>query len=166
MKNKWLFIICVISISFLFCLLSFQIFRKKVISFSNHIIIDGKYHTTEIIEFRNLSLLPGKKTEYKLYLTCKDEGNYSFNIDFFKNEDSYLNEILNVYIMFEDEIVFKENLSNILDDEKMISFNIKLSKTEKSQFTIIYEMPISVGNEAQGLKTALDIKLIVDKVGE
>ncbi len=120
---------------------------------------DGK---EEVIEFKNLELIPGSEVEYNVKVTVDKSDEYVLSFDFITLKDSKLKKYTHVKIVDENGVVIcDELLKNLLDTEG-IDHVFKISKLNPLYLDIIYYMEESVGNEAKGLEMTFDIIVSAD----
>lgn len=165
MRNTILYIIgltiCICSIVMLF-LVSF---KQNSFAPENLIIIDGKMPTTEILEMPSINVNPGTTSKYSFYLSFLNDGQYNINFSFKEKIENILKDYINVKLKINNEILFEEKLKDICNGDTTLSFIKEVNKDRPLLVEILYEVPISVGNEIQGLKTSFELKLYVKKEG-
>ena len=115
----------------------------------------------ETVEFRNLEMHPGDSVEFDLALTNEVEGDCRLTLDFIDSAPENVNnlkEYIKVIIIFNGEKVYEEALSSVIERE-LAPIDCVLDKKKPVEMTIIYLMPIEVGNEAENAEAFIDLKI-------
>ena len=131
--------------------------------FEGGITVKADGVTESIIPVRDLQLNPTDQKQYEINLVCEASGDYYVSLDFEQTENGGMNPYVNVAVKSDGTEVFSGKLTELLDDDKIIQFEGRLYATEPLVITVIYEMPETVGNEAQGTYTDFDIHLEIVK---
>lgn len=127
------------------------------------VTVDGV--TTSVLPVRSLALNPGVKKEYKVNVLCEASGHYYLYLDYEEVLDGGMKRFVNVTVMCEgyEEPVFVGPLTDLIDEDELITLDGDLNSQDPLQITIYYEMPLNTGNEAQGTSADFNIKLSVKK---
>ena len=134
--------------------------------FPKDITVDEGGVTETILAVRDLKLNPTESKEYSVNLFCAASGGYDISLDYEETVNGRLKQFVSVTIKANDTVVYEGGLMALLDGNEVIRFNGELrnKKDEKPLvLTIIYHMPRSVGNEAQGTYADFDIHLSIKK---
>ena len=116
---------------------------------------DGK---TQIIEFENLSLVPGEECEYIVVLENTVAEQCYVNLDFREIEEKTLKQFVHVKIVSEGEVICDELLADIFQHET-ISLPVNFSEKQNTELKIIYFMPADVGNEAKNAESVFELRI-------
>ena len=114
---------------------------------------DGK---TEIVEFDALSLVPGSECEYVIVLKNDNVNKYTLELDFTEKEEKTLKNFARVKILVKGEAVYDELLANALNDEN-ITFSVDFGEDKNTELTVVYYLPIEVGNEAKNAEAIFEL---------
>lgn len=110
----------------------------------------------ETVPFEKLGLVPGDSVTYDLYLSTTDGPTKSVYLEFYEVQDSPLKDFVRVRILVNDEELCDELLGDLMDSGK-IDFNMDLSVGDECKVTLVYYMPIEVGNEAANAEAWFDL---------
>ena len=130
--------------------------------FDKGITVSANGVTESLIKVRDLKLNPTESKEYDVNLICLASGKYNISLDYETTADGGMQEFVNVTVTVHGEAVYEGGLKALLDGE-IIHFEGELFEEDPLTVTIRYEMPESVGNEAQGTFVDFDVKLTVEK---
>lgn len=114
---------------------------------------DDKTHT---IEFENLSLVPGESCEYSVKLKSDNAKKYDLSLDFVETEDKTLKNFAYVKILSKDKVICDELLANAFKNENIV-LPVDFEKDINTELTIVYYLPINVGNEAKNAEAVFEL---------
>ena len=131
--------------------------------FKEDIRINADGVTEKTLTVKNLKLTPTQKAEYEIHLTCAASGGYDFFLDYEETQDGGMKNFVSVTVLCNDDNVYQGSLSELLDKDAIVEFDGTLEAEEPLIVTIRYEMPETVGNDAQGTSADFKIHLKVKK---
>ena len=73
-----------------------------------------------------------------------------------KKEEKTLKNFARVKILVKGEAVYDELLANALKDEN-ISFSVDFGEDKNTELTVVYYLPIEVGNEAKNAEAIFEL---------
>ena len=100
------------------------------------------------IPFEELCLVPGEEVAYTIKLNSNKGSKYDLHLDFVEEEDKTLKKYARVKIESAGEVVYDELLSDAFLAPDVI-FPISFKESDNNEFTIVYYLPIEIGNEAE-----------------
>lgn len=135
--------------------------------FDDEVTVTVNNVTTSVVPVRNLQLYPGNSKEYKIDVLCRATGHYYLYLDYEEVFNGGMKHFVNVTVMREgmEGVIYKGPLTELLDEEEnvIISLDGNLDAKDPLEITIIYEMPVSIGNEAKGTSADFNINLSIKK---
>ena len=131
--------------------------------FKKDITVSATGVTEKTLTVRDLQLSPTQQTEFDVGLTCAASGSYHISLDYVEQRDGGMKHFIDVVVKYNGEVVYEGNLLELLDGDEIVRFEGVLEEKEPCTITIVYEMPIDVGNEAQGTSADFDIRLRIEK---
>ena len=132
-------------------------------SYEDSITVDANGVTETLIPVRDLTLTPGVKKEYDVNLICQATGSYFIHVDFQEKDDGGMKEFVDVRVEFDGEQVFDGKLTELIDEGVVIEGEGELHSEEPFEVHFYYEMPVEVGNEAQGTYSTFDVHILIKK---
>lgn len=114
---------------------------------------DDKTHT---IEFKNLSLVPGESCEYYVKLKSENAKKYDLSLDFVETEDKTLKNFAYVKILSKDKVICDELLSSVFENKNIV-LPVDFEAATNTELTIVYYLPIDVGNEAKNAEAVFEL---------
>lgn len=111
-----------------------------------------------VVEFENLALTPGGSSEYNIELKQSGADNYMLTLDFIETAESPLKEFAYVRIVSDDQVVCDKLLANAFEDESIV-LPVDFRKDQNTKLTVIYYLPIDVGNEAKKAEAFFKLQL-------
>lgn len=114
---------------------------------------DDKTHT---IEFKNLSLVPGESCEYYVKLKSENAKKYDLSLDFVETEDKTLKNFAYVKILSKDKLICDELLSSVFENKNIV-LPVDFEAATNTELTIVYYLPIDVGNEAKNAEAVFEL---------
>ena len=118
-------------------------------------LADGK---TEAIQFEDLSLVPGDSCEYTIKLDGENAKQYDLTLDFVETSKMDLKNFAYVKIMSGDEVICDNLLATVLDEEN-ITLEVDFKEKKNTELTVIYYLPLEVGNEAKNAEAVFELLL-------
>ena len=125
----------------------------------NSITIRIEEGETQLIEFEHIGLIPGETCEYTVKIKGKKD--FVMRLDFIEQDDperTNLKDFAFVKIISGSEIVFEELLADAFEHEELV-LPIDFSKNQNTELTIVYYLPIEVGNEAKNAVADFDLQI-------
>lgn len=161
-KYNLIFIIGVSVVTTVVCgaLLS-HLFYSRLHNDSTVIKVDEHVSEEMIVEFEDL--IPGATKEFNFKIKPEKKRIYVVSIDYIEIEEGDLKKYLDVVIMADGEVVCEKSLEELLNDEGVVSFERTISPKDPLEIEIKYNMPTSVGNEAQKAESKFKIEITVSQ---
>ena len=120
--------------------------------------IDIERGEQETLTFDNLALIPGEQSEYKLELNVGSTQKYDLHLDFRETHDGDLKKYARAKIIVEDEVIFDDLLSKLLE-KASFSLPIDLKEKKSASIGLIYYLPEEIGNEAQDTEATFELTI-------
>ena len=124
----------------------------------NVIEIQLDYNKTETIEFADLSLVPGESCEYTVKLGKFGADRYDLSIDFVEKDDKTLKDFVRVKLYADGELVSDELLRDAFENEDIV-LPVNYATKQNTELTIVYYLPLDVGNAAKHASTDFELRL-------
>lgn len=121
----------------------------------NVVLSDGK---TQIVEFDNLSLVPGEECEYIVTLEHALNGQCDVTFDFREIEEKTLKYFIRVKMIADGEILCDEILADMFEKENIV-LPVDFAENKNTKLKIVYFMPFEVGNEAKNAETIFELRI-------
>ncbi len=115
---------------------------------------DGK---TQAVEFKDLSLIPGDSREYRIKLQGSLADGYMVRLNFVEEEEKTLKNFAYVKIIAEGEVLCDQLLAEAFEDDSMV-LPVNFREEEYTDLTIIYYLPVEVGNEAKNAEAIFSLQ--------
>ena len=131
--------------------------------FENNITVTESGVTESVLKVQDLTLVPGTRRDYHVNLICDATGNYYIHLDYEEVHDGGMKHFVNVRIMLGDDEVYYGPLTELIDEDYIVTFEGILDHLDPLVLSFYYEMPIETGNEAQGTSADFDINLTIEK---
>lgn len=112
--------------------------------------------TQERLEFEALSLSPGQSREYTVNVSGGMDCPYAISLAFTQTAESTMRDFVNVKVYANGELLADSSLASLFAGET-IALSHTFGKDETLGITVRYEMPESVGDEAQGTSASFDL---------
>ena len=128
----------------------------------NYIEIYLSEGETESVGFEELCLVPGQSCQYKVVLKTDDIKQFQLSIDFEQVKESPLKDYAYVRITSNDEVVTDMLLSNAFESDS-IHLAVDFTQNVNTELTVIYYLPLEVGNEAKGAEAFFNLLLTAGK---
>ena len=113
---------------------------------------------TESVEFENLCLLPGQSCEYVIKLKRDSAKEYDLSFDFVETEEKALKNFARVKIISNGELIYDELLAKAFESQNVV-LPVDFNDDKNTEITIVYYLPIDVGNEAKNAEAAFELLL-------
>ncbi len=124
----------------------------------DEIVVDLASESTQVIEFENLCLIPGESCEYTITLKGEHADRYELLFDFVELEEGTLKNFAFVKIQSGDKVLYDQLLSEAFAQEHL-ALPIDFNQEQNTQLTIIYYLPIEVGNEAKNAGAVFELHI-------
>lgn len=105
----------------------------------------------EDLHFSANGLKPGDVRDYTIIIRTAADGTYVLDFNFDEDKNGGLREFIDVTLSYGD-IVVETSLTELFGG-KVVSFECEISKKNPAEIHVVFEMPLDVGNEAQGATT-------------
>ena len=122
----------------------------------DEIVVDLASEDTQVIEFENLCLIPGESCEYTITLKGEHADRYELLFDFVELEEGTLKNFAFVKIQSGDQVLYDRLLSEAFAQEHLV-LPVDFDKEQNTELTIIYYLPIEVGNEAKNAGAVFEL---------
>lgn len=121
----------------------------------NYIKIDLDDEVEPIV-FEDLCLIPGQQSVYTLRLNSGSAQQCELSLDFVELEEKNLKEYAYIRIESDGQVLYDQRMSIAFEDGDIV-LPVDFTNTDKAEFTIIYYLPIEVGNEAQNAEAVFEL---------
>lgn len=105
------------------------------------------------------SINPGSKSEYLLNITADISGGYEVELFFDEIEDHGLKNHLLVSVIYDGVSIYDGDIVSLFNKDKRVAFQTVLKENTPTVLKVVYSVPRSVGNEAQGASLHFDITI-------
>ena len=155
-KNNYyrfnLFLIIIFSLTIIILLISnFNNCKNNRISFYDD--------NVKIINFKDLTLIPGHKTDYTILINSNYSKNYILELLFIENNNNLINNYLYVELLIDDEVIYENMFNEVKSDT--IRFSKFIKRNEPLKIKVVYYLDKNTGNEIQNEE--IDIELMITK---
>jgi hypothetical protein len=155
-KNNYysfnLFLIIIFSLTIIILLISnFNNCKNNRISFYDD--------NVKIINFKDLTLIPGHKTDYTILINSNYSKNYILELLFLENNNNQINNYLHVELLIDDEVIYENMFNEVKSDT--IRFSKFIKRNEPLKIKVVYYLDKNTGNEIQNEE--IDIELMITK---
>ena len=155
-KNNYysfkLFLIIIFSLTIIILLISnFNNCKNNRISFYDD--------NVKIINFKDLTLIPGHKTDYTILINSNYSKNYILELLFLENNNNQINNYLYVELLIDDEVIYENMFNEVKSDT--IRFSKFIKRNEPLKIKVVYYLDKNTGNEIQNEE--IDIELMITK---
>lgn len=128
--------------------------------FAQQIVIEtDEQQTVKNFEFESLNLKPGESCKYTIQLVCRAEGEYQISV-VFCDKGGTLKNFVDVTVLLDGKKLASGEMSEIFGNDNIVTKS-NLTAEDASELSIIYEMPPTVGNEAQGATADFDVTVTI-----
>ena len=147
-----LFLIIIFSLAIIILLISnFNNCKNNRISFYDD--------NVKIINFKDLTLIPGHKTDYTILINSNYSKNYILELLFIENNNNQVNNYLYVELLIDDEVIYENMFNEVKSDT--IRFSKFIKRNEPLKIKVVYYLDKNTGNEIQNEE--IDIELMITK---
>ena len=112
----------------------------------------------ETLEFKDLALIPGESCEYTIKLKGAATRQYILSLDFVEKGDQSLKDFAYVKMISGDEVIYDKLLADAFEDDD-IAFDVDFSEYRNTELTIVYYLPMDVGNEAKNAEAIFNLEI-------
>jgi hypothetical protein len=130
-------------------------------NFTNTIVIKNNKEIHNIMEVSNLRLLPSESKEYEISLSSRISGDFIITMNYNENKDGGMKEFVDVKIMIKDDVIYDGKLSELFNEEAILTYKFTVTDGYESKILILYSMDESVGNEAERTYADFEIDFTV-----
>lgn len=120
----------------------------------NSITVTIEANETELVKFDHIGLIPGESCEYIIKFKAKED--LTLGLDFVENEEKTLKNFAFVRIISDGEVIFDELLADAFEHEEIV-LPVSFYQKHNTELTIVYYLPIEVGNEAKNAEADFDL---------
>ena len=113
---------------------------------------------TKAISFSDLSMVPGDSCEYQIKLDSESSKQFVLTMEFAESGDLDLKKFAYVKILSGEEVIC-DTLMEALFDGDPIVLDVDLKEKKNAELTIVYYLPLDVGNEAKNAEAVFDLLL-------
>lgn len=131
--------------------------------FEQNITVNQDGQTDSVVAIRNLTLNPNESKQYSVNLVCDLSGSYIVDIDFIEIDDGGMKQYVQTVVRRDGIIIFSGGLDELLNTDKILSFESVLNGRNPVVLTFEYIMPYEVGNDAQGTTSDFDVNIKITK---
>lgn len=122
----------------------------------NVIVIHLEEDEVEGIKFEHLCLIPGETCEYRVSVHSDMAKQCDLQFDFVETEEDTLKHYAYVRIESGGEVVYDKLLAEAFEDEAICAV-ADFRENKNTEFTIVYYLPIEVGNEAENAEAVFEL---------
>lgn len=116
--------------------------------------------TTITQEVAELSLIPGTSQSYSVEMKCMAENTYAINVSFTETGSSSLRGFAFVEAYLDGILLGKASLDDLLGG-MTFDTECKLYASSAAVLELRYNMPLEIGNEAEGTVASFDVNISV-----
>ena len=118
--------------------------------------VDLDLDETQELYFKEFCLIPGEEVAYTIKLNSNKGSKYDLHLDFVEEGDHTLKKYARLKIESAGEVVYDELLADAFQAPDVV-FPISFKESSKNEFTIVYYLPIDIGNEAENAQAAFHL---------
>lgn len=131
---------------------------------ANLISVDVESDEPQLVKFERMGLVPGESCEYTIRF--KGEEDLNLILDFVESEEEQsLKYFAFVKIIADDTVIIDELLADAFEHEE-IELSVNFNEKRNTEISIIYYLPIEVGNEAKNAEADFDLVIRADQADE
>ena len=112
----------------------------------------------KIINFNDLTLIPGHKTDYTVLINSNYSKNYIIELLFLENNNNQVNNYLYVELLIDDEVIYENTFNEVKSDT--IRFSKFIKRNEPLKIKVVYYLDKNTGNEIQNEEIDIELKII------
>lgn len=159
-RNRYLRLLLVIGALLIFIGIILMTRMLLIKDSQSHIKVYLSDGVTRIVEFDSLSLVPGDSCLYYVKLKSTHSRSYKLKIHFSETEENTLKNFARVKILSGDKVVCDELLATAFAQGGWV-LPVDFKTKENTELTVIYYLPIDVGNEAKNAEATFELLLQV-----
>ena len=110
------------------------------------------------IQFESLRLVPGQSCEYVIKFGHEKTDTFDVKFDFVEQEEKTLKNFARVKLLSGDETLLDELLANVFENDEFV-VPVDMKNRINSEITVVYYLPIDVGNEAKNAEAIFQLLL-------
>lgn len=131
---------------------------------ANLISVNVETDEPQLVKFERIGLVPGESCEYTIRF--KAEENLNLKLDFVEDEEEKsLKNFAFVKIIADDKVIMDELLADAFAHDE-IGISVNFNEKRNTEISIIYYLPIEVGNEAKNAEADFDLVIRADQADE
>ena len=123
--------------------------------------IESEGVTKNTLSVKELTLHPSESKVYTVVLKSELEGDFDVKMDYRETKDGGMKPYVNVLIRAGAQVLYEGTLTDLLDKDHLITFDVSIHADDPLTLTICYSMPESIGNEAQDTFAEFDIQTTI-----
>lgn len=163
MNNKKRYILGLILVTMFFIMIS--LYLNVLFMTKSYVIINGKKEIAKEVELNELVINPGICVTTSLKFVSTKSINYNIGIIIGDNEKSELTNYVNLKIFIDNELICDNRIIDLVNKNLSICSEKYIDKFKPINIDFVYSIPEDVGNEIEGKKLKVDIKLLIRKIG-
>ena len=113
---------------------------------------------TQDIQFESLRLVPGQSCEYVIKFGHEKTDTFDVKFNFVEQEEKTLKNFARVKLLSGDETLLDELLANVFENDEFV-VPVDMKNRINSEITVVYYLPIDVGNEAKNAEAIFQLLL-------
>ena len=117
-----------------------------------------KEGTIEIVEFADLTLIPGASCKYGIKIKSEITKSCNVQMHLVAKEQKGLEKFAYVKILSGDTVLYEELLETAFSTEG-VSFPVDFVSGKNVELTVEYYLPESVGNEAKNAEAVFELQI-------
>lgn len=119
----------------------------------------------KIVEFKNLSIVPGGEYEFIIKLTGEFDAVYDISMKFVESDGLVLKDYVYARIEDDQQVFCDDLLANVFKEE-IFHFERKLYEKKSHDIRVVYYMDEEVGNEVQQASAEFELLISVSSQEE
>lgn len=112
----------------------------------------------KIINFKDLTLIPGHKTDYTVVINSNFSKDYIIELFFEEKNNNLINNFLYVELLIDDKVIYENTFNEVKSDT--IRFSKFIKKNEPLKIKVVYYLDKNTGNEIQNEEIDIELKII------
>ena len=113
---------------------------------------------TQDIQFESLRLVPGQSCEYVIKFGHEKTDTFDVKFNFVEQEEKTLKNFARVKLLSGDETLLDELLATVFENDEFV-VPVDMKNRINSEITVVYYLPIDVGNEAKNAEAIFQLLL-------
>ena len=122
----------------------------------SEIVVHLEDGNTELVQFEDLTLVPGEECAYTVRLKKSDVDKYQLKLDFIETEEKTLKNFARVKILSNGESVYDELLVTAFEADSIV-LSVDFAEEKNTELRIVYYLPLDVGNEAKNAEAIFEL---------